>query len=78
MPQGREVIDAAYLAEMPLAAAASEYRTQWERVELRDDDPDIPDIDAFPASVAYLWEGNAWDYSLSESVSARLQSFCLT
>jgi hypothetical protein len=74
MPQGREVTDAAYLAEMPWAAAASEYRTQWERVEPRDDDPDIPDIDAYPASVAYLWEGNVWDCSLSESVSARLPS----
>jgi len=74
MPDGREVIDAAYLAEMPWAAAASEYRTQWDRVEPRDDDPDVPDIDAYPASVAYLWEGNVWDCSLSESVSARLPS----
>ena len=73
MPQGREVTDAAYLAEMPWAAAASEYRTQWERVEPRDDDP-IPDIDAYPASVAYLWEGGVWDCSLTDSVSARLPS----
>jgi hypothetical protein len=58
---------------MPWAATASEYRTQWERVEPRDDDP-IPDIDAYPASVAHLWEGGVWDCSLTDSVSARLPS----
>lgn len=74
MPQSREVIDAAYLAEMPWAEAALEYPTEWQRVEPRDDDPKVPEVDAYPASVAYLWEGNVWDCSLSESVSARLPS----
>ena len=31
-------------------------------------------MDAYPASIGYLWEGNVWDCSLSESVSARLPS----
>ena len=75
MPEGGEITDAAYLAEMPWAAAASEYPTQWQRVEPRgDDDFEIPEIDAYPASVGYLWEGNVWDCSLSDGVSARLPS----
>jgi hypothetical protein len=69
MPEGREISDAAYLPEIPWAAAANEYPPEWELVEPHGDD-DPAGVAVYPAWSEYMWEGNIWDCSIDDSVYA--------
>jgi hypothetical protein len=69
MPEGLEITDAAYIPEIPWAAAAREYPSAWESIRSRGDD-DNPEIDVLPAWAGYTWEGNIWDCSIDDSVDA--------
>lgn len=71
MPEGPSIIDDAYLAEMPWAAAANEYPVEWQQVEPRGDDPG-PGVEVLPSWAEYQWEGAVYDCSISDSVFARM------
>lgn len=69
MPEGRDIIDVAYLAEMPLATAATDYEAEWQPMGRHDD---APDLAVFPAWEGYCWEGHILDCSIEETVRARM------
>ena len=76
MPQGTEITDDAYVAEMPWAAAASEYPPRWERVE-PPEDSDESSIQAYAGWEQYHWEGNVLDCSIESGVTVMVPSAAL-
>jgi hypothetical protein len=68
MPEGRRVIDAAYVPEMPWAEAGNEYPATWETIYPRGGG-EAPAIKVYPGWTEYSWEGNVWDCSIDEGVS---------
>lgn len=72
MPEGGDLTDAAYLAEMPWAEAAQEYPAGWEELRPRGPDADTTDLEVLPAWIGYVWEGNIWDCSINDAVSVQL------
>jgi hypothetical protein len=71
MPEAREITDAAYLAEMPWAAATTEYPDEWQQLWPRGEGEPI-DLAVYPTWIYYLWEGNVWDCSIDNGVHAML------
>ena len=71
MPKGRVHTDAAYLGELPWAAAADECPDSWQEIHSRDDSESV-DIRVYPAWEEYYWEGNVLDCSIHEGVTAWL------
>ena len=71
MPEGRDLIDTAYLGEMPWAIAATNDESEWSEVPPQHG-TDAPDIEVCPGWVEYTWEGNVWDCSIDDTVRARL------
>ncbi|HEX5929530.1 MAG TPA: hypothetical protein VFY48_09060 [Solirubrobacterales bacterium] len=71
MPEGMQLTDAAYLAEMPWATSTREYPDDWRQVEPRLEDPPVGLL-VYPAWADYHWEGVVWDCSIDESVFARV------
>lgn len=69
MPEGHGHTDAAYLGELPWAAAAAEHRDSWQEISRRGDSGTM-DIKVYPAWEDYCWEGNVLDCSIDESVRA--------
>src|SRR5581483_10876636 len=55
---------------------ANEYPVGWQSVRSRGRDGD-PEIDVLPAWSDYTWEGNIWDCSIDESVSAMVPAEAL-
>jgi hypothetical protein len=76
MPEGPSITDAAYIAEMPWAAAANEYPVEWEEIRSRGE-TDAPSIEVLPGWLEYSWEGSVWDCSIDEGVSARMPARAL-
>lgn len=73
MPEGRELVDDAYLGEMPWAEATQEYPDDWQQVEPRAEEP--PDgLLVYPTWSRYVWEGSIWDCSIDDSVASTLPS----
>ena len=72
MPEGRELIDDAYLAEMPWAFSTTEYPDEWREAWSRNPEDEAPSPRVYPAWVEYLWEGNILDCSIDDAVGARL------
>ena len=71
MPEGRGHTDAAYLGELPWAAASSEYRDSWRPIELSAGS--VPnDVKVYPAWESYTWEGNVVDCSIDDDVHGYL------
>ena len=68
MPEGRGHNAAAYLGELPWAAASDEYPDTWEEVRARGDQP--TSIKVYPTWESYLWEGNVLDCSIDQNVRA--------
>ena len=69
MPEGRRHTDAAYIGELPWAAAANEYPDFWQEISLRRDSETM-DIKVYPAWEEYCWEGNVLDCSIDGNVRA--------
>jgi hypothetical protein len=76
MPEGGDVTDAAYVPEMPWAAAANAYPPEWEAVTDHGQ-PNVSDFEVLPAWLGYLWEGNVWDCSIDDSVNVTLPALAL-
>jgi hypothetical protein len=76
MPEGQDIIDSAYIAEMPWAAAANEYPAEWEAIRSRGEIDTLP-IEVLPGWLEYSWEGNVWDCSIDDGVSVRMPSRAL-
>jgi len=74
MPQGHEVTDASYLAEMPWSQASNEFPTEWTLVEgpMGETAPD--GLELYPAWIEYAWEGSVWDCSIDSGVRAVMPS----
>lgn len=70
MPEGGDITNDAYLAEMPWAAAANEYPREWRTVSPRRETDS--EFEVFPAWEHYSWEGSGLDCSIEEGVSAAL------
>ena len=68
MPEGRGHADAAYLGELPWAAAGHEYPETWEGVRVRGNQR--KSIKVRPAWESYVWEGNSLDCSIDQDVRA--------
>ena len=64
-----EHIDAAYLGELPWAAAANEYPDSWSEIRPRDD-LKLMEFQVYPTWAEYLWEGNDLDCSIDHGVHA--------
>lgn len=77
MPEGREVIDDGYIAELPWAEATQQYPANWEPVEPRRAEA-APGFEVYPTWMTYLWEGSIWDCSIDDSVRAVLPARLLT
>ncbi len=77
MPEGREVIDAGYIAELPWAEATQQYPAKWAPVEPRRSEA-APGFEVYPTWMTYLWEGSVWDCSIDNSVRAVLPAPLLT
>ena len=75
MPEAGEYTDAAYLGELPWAAAANDPPDIWEEVPARGGQP--TSIQVYPAWSGYLWEGNVLDCSIDEDVNAWFPSLVL-
>ena len=72
MPEGQEYADAAYLGELPWAAAANdanEVTDSWSAPRYRSEQMKL---EVYPTWVEYLWEGNVLDCSIEHSVNALL------
>lgn len=76
MPQGVEVIDDAYVPEMPWAASAHEYSPRWEPIEPRPGREQLG-IQAYTAWEHYSWEGNVLDCSIADGVTVVVPSEAL-
>lgn len=76
MPEGRQIIDDAYLGELPWAEAARLYPAEWEQVEPRRGEA-APGYAVYATWMDYLWEGNVWDCSINGSVRAVLPAALL-
>lgn len=71
MPEGGDVTDAAYLPEMPWAESANAHPRGWDTATFSES-RELPGIEVQPTWVGYLWEGNVWDCSIDDAVSATL------
>ena len=69
MPEGRVHTDAAYLGELPWAAAADEYPDSWQEIPPRGRSEQV-DAKVYPAWEDYYWEDNVLDCSIDDSVRA--------
>ncbi len=69
MPEGRGHTDAAYLGEVPWAAATAECPDSWQEISPRGDS-ELVDIKVSPAWEDYYWEGNVLDCSIDDGVRA--------
>lgn len=74
MPQGGQVTDDSYLAEMPWSQASNEFPTKWTPVEgpMGETAPD--GLELYPAWIEYAWEGSVWDCSIDSGVRAVMPS----
>jgi hypothetical protein len=77
MPEGGDITDAAYLAEVPWAEAANEYPASWEVIHPRGLGAESIDLTVLPAWTGYAWEGGILDCSIDETVQARLPTSLL-
>ena len=69
MPEGRVHTDAAYLGELPWAAAADEHPDSWQEIPPRGRSEQV-DAKVYPAWEDYYWEDNVLDCSIDDSVRA--------
>jgi len=76
MPEAGEITNDAYLAEMPWAAAASEYPREWRPVSPRHEGGGSA-FEVFPAWEHYTWEGGGLDCSIEDTVGASLPAVLL-
>jgi hypothetical protein len=67
MPEGLELTDAAYLAEIPWAQSTKEYPDDWQQVEPRAEAPPVG-LFVYPSWARYVWEGVIWDCSIDDTV----------
>lgn len=68
MLEGHEHVDAAYLGELPWAAATEREADTWREVSTRSTQP--TSIKIYPAWVEYLWESSVLDCSINDAVQA--------
>jgi hypothetical protein len=73
MPEGLELTDAAYLAEMPWARSTQEYPDDWRQVEPRMEAPPVGLL-VYPTWSRYVWEGVVWDCSIDDTVLGAIPS----
>ena len=71
MREGRDHTDAAYLGELPWAAAAENTSDTWSELDLGGDGP-TTQIGIRPAWERYYWEGNVLDCSIDDGVAAEI------
>jgi hypothetical protein len=70
MPQGGDITDAAYLAEMPWSASANEYPSAWSPLEGPMGEVAPDGLELYPAWIEYMWEGSVSDCSIDSSARA--------
>ena len=71
MPEGRNHTDAAYLGELPWAAATDEYPDSWRPIG-RSGGLASGDLYVYPTWASYFWEGNVLDCSINDGVVVHL------
>lgn len=68
MPQGGEVTDAAYLAEMPWSSSSNRYPNEWTQLDGPSGETAPDGLELYPAWLEYMWEGSVNDCSIDEGV----------